>query len=276
MKRRFISLLCVLAMLGADAPAVSISGQLLAYQQGYVFFPSGNGFRVAPGVRILDYATKAPTPMEPRPRLFARAVFDGEGRVDELDLSKKALPLEPLSPLTQKYVVAASPSYPDPELVPKTGANGLVTTGNGATVAFSGKPVLVVINVEVPPTTPLDAQVYMATDTTGWNPQALRMQRVDALHFRSVQRLRSGTIIHYVYTRGTLQTEERSANGLEERPRTLIVTDADVRDENDHVYQWADQTVAGGARVQPDVQPTPFNPAPFPNLPPGFPTPHPH
>ncbi len=275
MMRRLLALVCTLAVLGAAAPAVSISGQLLAYQQGYVFFTSGNGFHVAPNVRILDDTTKAPTTLQPRPRLFARAVFNEAGQVVELDLSKTALPLQPLSPLVQKYVVAASPSYPNPELAPKTSGTNELTATNTAGMTFSGKPVLIVFEVEVPPSTPFNTQVYMATDTSGWNPQAFRMERVDALHFRLVQRFRSGTIIHYLYTRGSLQSEERSASGLDMPPRTLVVTNADVRAVNDHVYAWADLNTVNGTRIQPDVQPTPFNPAPFPNLPVGFPTPHP-
>lgn len=267
---RRVLILAAVLLLGV-APSVSITGQLLAYQQGYVFFTSGNGFRVAPDVKILDNSTKVATSLVPRPRLFARAVFDAEGRVAELDLSKTALPLAPLSPLVQSYVVAASPSYPNPELSPKN----TIHTVNGVAQTFSGKPVLVDITVQVPPTTPLNAQVYLATDTSSWNPQAIQMDRIDALHFRVVRRLASGTIIHYIYTRGSLQTEERAQNGLDEPARTLIVTDADVRAQNDHVFSWADQNPLNGTTFQPNVQPTPFNPAPFPNLPGTIPTPHP-
>lgn len=280
MVRRLLALVCAtLVTLGAApapaaAPALSVTGQLLAYQQGYLFFTSGNGFRVAPGVRILDDKTKAPTPLLPRPRLFARAVFNAAGQIVEIDLSKSALPLEPLSPQLQNFVVAASPSYPNPELAGKPPSNSLTAT-NTAGMTFSGKPVLVVITVEVPPTTPLNAEVYIATDASGWNPQAIAMQRVDALHFRVVRRIASGTILHYIYTRGSLQTEERGQNGLDEPARTLLVSDADVRAVKDHVYQWADQNVANGRQILPDVQPTPFNPAPFPNLPSSVPTPHP-
>jgi hypothetical protein len=273
--RRLFALLCTIATIAA-APAVSITGQLLAYQQGYVFFTSGNGFRVAPDVRIVDDKTKQPSSMLPRPRLFARAVFNDAGQVAELDLSKTELPLAPLTPLVQSYVVAASSPYPNPELAPKTAGTNALTATTTAGMHFSGKPVLVQITVEVPPTTPLNAQIYIATDTTGWNPQAIQMDRIDALHFRITRRFASGTIIHYVYTRGSLQSEERAANGLDEPARTLLITDADVRAENDHVYQWADQNVASGTNIQPDVAPTPFNPAPFPNLPRGIATPPAH
>jgi hypothetical protein len=260
--RRIFALVCSLLVLSAATPAVSITGQLLAYQEGYVFFTSGNGFRVAPTVQILDDATKNATTLTPKPRLYARAVFNDAGEVVELDLSKKALPLEPLSPQVQNYVVAATPSYPNPEL-----AAGPTITRNGVPQTFSGKPVLLNITVQVPPNTPLSAEIYMATDSTSWNPQAIQMNRIDALHFRIIRRFNSGTVLHYVYTRGTLQTEERAENGLDMPARSVLVTDADVRAVNDVVYQWSDFATANGTQPQPNTVPTPYNPAPFPNLP---------
>jgi len=261
--RRLVAIATTLLILGT-APAVSITGQLLAYQQGFVFFTSGNGFKVAPDVRIVDDATKSPTQLQPKPRIFARAVFNDAGQVAELDLSKAPLPLEPLSAQVQSYVVAASPAYPNPDLSPQ---QTIGTTSNGVPQTFSGKMVLLQITVQVPPTTPLNAQVYMTTDTTSWNPQAIQMDRIDALHFRIVRRFASGTILHYLYTRGSMQNEERQENGLDAPAHSLIVTDADVRAVNDIVYRWADQSGPAGQVVQPDVVPTPYNPAPFPNLP---------
>lgn len=263
MIRRIFALAATLLIVGA-APAVSITGQLLAYQQGFVFFTSGNGFKVAPDVRVLDDATKAPTTLQPKPREYARAVFNEAGQVVELDLSKTPLPLQPLSEQVASYVVHASPYYANPELAPKQSVG---MTSNGVPQTFSGKLVLLNITVQVPPTTPLNAQIYMATDTTSWNPQAIQMDRIDALHFRVVRRFASGTILHYIYTRGSMQTEERAENGLDEAPHAIVVTDADVRAVNDIVYRWADQTSPGGQQIQPDVVPTPYNPNPFPNLP---------
>ncbi len=269
--RRLLALVATLSIVGA-VPAVSITGQVLAYQQGFVFFTSGDGFRVAPDVRIFDDATKNPTQAQPKPRVYARAVFNDAGQVAELDLSKTPLPLEPLSAQVQSYVIAASPSYPNPDLAPK---QSIGTTSNGVPQTFSGKMVLLQITVQVPPTTPLSSQIYIATDTTSWNPQAIQMDRIDALHFRIVRRFASGTILHYLYTRGSMQTEERQENGLDAPAHSIVVTDADVRAVNDVVYRWADQTGPTGGQVQPDVAPTPYNPAPFPNLPSVIRTPDP-
>jgi hypothetical protein len=134
--------------------------------------------------------------------------------------------------------------------------------------------VLVKFQVQVPPTTPMNAQVYIATDQSDWNPQAILMDRVDALHFEVVRRMPSGTILHYLYTRGSLQTEEVGANGLSLKPRELIVSDADTNSTNSLVAAWAD-TNQNGQLSQPSIFPTPYNPAPFPNLPRGTRTPHP-
>ncbi len=268
---RFRLALATLAMLliAASAP-VSITGQVLAYQDGFVFFTSGDGFRMASNPAILDDATKKPSTLVPAPRIYARAVFNDAGDVTELDLSRAPLPLEPFPDVVRLFVVTASPPYANPEL-----GEALAQTRNGVAQTFSGRPVLVNITVQVPPNTPLSAQLYLTTDTSGWNPQAIPMDRIDALHYRVTRRIASGTIMRYLYTRGSLQTEERAENGLDRQPREAVINDADVRAVNDVVYGWAD--LSGGAPQvsQPNAIPTPFNPAPFPNLPSSVPTPHP-
>jgi hypothetical protein len=275
MSLRVMWLLLAVVLIGANTPIattapVVATGQLLAYQDGFVFFTTGDGFRVAPNVAILSDATKQPTSERPAPRVYARAVFNASGVVTELDLSKAPLPVGPMPADVQHFAVAASTPYPNPELAlpPQTTAYSPMYR------SFNGKPVLVTITVQVPPNTPPGSQIFITTDTSGWNPQAIAMDRIDALHFRVTRRINSGTIMHYLYTRGSLQNEERAENGLERKPRELIVGNADVRAVSDIVYAWADQTT-NGLQVQPDVMPTPYNPAPFPNLPPGMPTPHP-
>ena len=270
---RALAALLALVLLAASAP-ISVTGQLLAYQDGYVFFTTGDGFRVAPNVAILDDTTKKPATEQPAPRLYARATFDASGTVVELDLSRKPLPVAPLPDDVQQFAVTASTPFPNPELAPKTAASG--ESSYDASQTYSGKPVLVIITVQVPPSTPFGSQVYITTDTSGWNPQAYAMDRIDALHFRLTRHIASGTILHYLYTRGSLQTEERGENGLDRTPREIRLSDADVRSINDVVYAWADQASPGSPQVpQPNTIPTPYNPAPFPNLPSGIPTPHP-
>ncbi len=270
--RRAVGALLATALLGAAAAPVTITGQLLAYQGGYVFFTTGDAFRVAPNVAILDDATKQPTPLKPLPRIYARATFDDRGTITELDLTKSALPVGPLPDAVRQFAVQLSPAIANPELAggPPPGTTAALTAGK----TFTGKPVLVVITVQVPPSTPMTTQVYITTDTTGWNPQAIQLDRIDALHFRVTRRIASGTVMRYLYTRGSLQSEERAETGLDRTPREVVINDADVRAINDIVYAWADQTT-GGQSSQPFALPTPYNPAPFPNLPSGAPTPHP-
>lgn len=266
---RIGAVVCALILIAAAAP-VSITGQLLAYQDGFVFFTTGDGFHVAPNVTILDEQTKQPVRRAPEPRDYARAIFNESGQVVELDLSSKPYPVGPLPEAAEAFAVTASSPYPNPEL-----AGPVQTTSNGVPVTFSGKLVLVKFVLQVPPNTPLAAQIYIATDVSGWNPQAIQMDRLDALHFVAVRRMASGTVLHFLYTRGSLQTQERGPNGLSVRPRDLIVNDADVNTTNSVVAAWADGNSTNTILQQPSVFPTPYNPNPFPNLPSGVRTPHP-
>lgn len=268
---RAIAAVLVLSAVAASGPA-TMTGQLLAYQDGFVFFTNGAGFRVEPGVKILNDVVRTPATELPRARLYARAVFDPAGAVAELDLSHAPLPIEPLTPQLAALSVQQTPSYPNPDLAqPPSNYSG--TSGAGS-IEGSGRPVLVVVTVQVPPLTPPAAQIFITTDSSGWNPQAIQMDRIDALHFRITRRLAAGTVMNYLYTRGSFQTQERAQNGLQREPRHLVITDADVRAVNDTVYNWAD-AITGSQSAQPNAIPTPYNPAPFPNLPAGYPTPHP-
>jgi len=267
-RQRLGALLCALVLLAAAAP-VTITGQLLAYQDGFVFFTTGDGFRLAPKVTILDEQTKQPAKRAPQARDYARAVFNDTGQVVEIDLSDKPYPVGPLPDAAQAFAVMASSPYPNPELEAP-----VHTTSNGVPETFTGKLVLVKFEVQVPPTTPITAQIYISTDVSGWNPQAILMDRIDALHFVVIRRMASGTILHYLYTRGSMQNVERGPNGLSVRPRELVVNDSDTNSTNSVVASWADSN-GNGILSQPSVFPTPYNPAPFPNLPGGIHTPHP-
>lgn len=275
MIKRAIASLGVLALcvtlVAADAPVVA-TGQLLAYQDGYVFFTTGDAFHVAPNIVIHDAKTGGPTTIVPAPRVFARATFDATGTVTELDLSRRPLPPQGDLSDVARFAVALSPPIPNPDLIPATPAPGETL---GPKQHFSGKPVLVVFTVQVPPNTPLTSNMYMTTDQSGWNPQAIIMDRIDAMHFRIIQRINSGTVFRYLYDRGSLQQEEVAENGIQRDPRQVIVADSDVKAVNDTVYAWLDLIAGGGQAIQPNGLPTPYNPQPFPNLPIGAPHPQP-
>jgi len=249
------------------------SGQILDLQRGYVFFSTGDAFRLAPGAKILDYATKQPSSKHPGPREYAQATFDGAGNIVTLELSAKPLPAGASYVEAHKFAVALSTPAPNPELDPNR-PHGR-TDGHQSRVPLTGKVVQVRFVVSVPPLTPLSDPVYIATDTTGWNAQAIRLDRIDGTHYAVTMPLRTGTDFAYKYTRGTWQTAERGRTGIEESARTFFldsteVGEPDTKLRDDVVYNWADYNPAGGQPVTPGTVPTPFNPRPF-----GFPTPFP-
>ncbi|HZY98799.1 MAG TPA: hypothetical protein VFE36_04430 [Candidatus Baltobacteraceae bacterium] len=268
MIRRLLS--CAVALLAvalvAAGPAIVVTGQLLAYQDGYVFFTTGDGFHVSPNVLIHDAKTNGPTKIVPAPRLYARATFDSSGTVTQLDLSRSPLPQEGSFDDVARFAVALSSPVPNPDLIQSTPAPGQSIAPEQR--HFSGRPVLVTFTTEVPPNTPFTATVYITTDASGWNAQAIPMDRIDTLHYQITRRLNSGTIFRYLYDRGSFQSVEVAQNGLQRVPRSVVVTDADVRGVADRVFAWID-TTSGSYNQTPTGIPTPYNPAPFPNLPGG-------
>jgi hypothetical protein len=231
---------------------VKFAGQILDYAGGYCFFTTGDAFRVDPGVKIVDAATGGPTKLVPETRVYARASFDtGNGAIVELALSGTKLPDEAAYDSIKKFAVALSTEAPNPDL--------------GIGEGFNGKPVPVTFIAEVPPKTPFTDQVFLATDASGWSATAIRMDRVDALHYRVTRSYSSGTRLLYRYTRGSWQSADVAQDGQAMKPRLLIVKNADVRVVRDIVYGWQDEN-----RFLPDNGsglPTPFNPVPF-NVPP--------
>jgi pullulanase len=266
--RAFAALLVVVIAVAADA-SIKVTAQLLDVEKGYVFFTTGDGFKLAPNAPVLDYKTGAAAKNSPGPRDWARATFDSTGTVTELEVSRTALEPEGDLASVHRFAIALTPPTVNSELAPPP-------TADFSHQTFSGKPVLVTFSVQVPPTTPLTATIYITTDQSAWDPQAIRLDRIDALHFQVTRRFNSGTRFAYLYTRGSLSTQERGENGISRVPRHVLVTDADARVVSDTVFQWADSSV-GGQQPQPEGIPTPYNPLPFPNLPvPGsLPTKHP-
>jgi hypothetical protein len=209
--------------------------------------------------------------------VWARATFDAGGTVTELDLSRSPLPPEGSFADVSRFAVALSSPVPNPDLLKnvETPAPGAENSEAPSVVSFNGRPVLVTFIVQVPPNTPWTASVYITTDVSGWNAQAIPMDRVDALHYEITRRYNSGTIFRYLYDRGTFRSQEVAQNGLQRTPRNLVVTNADVRVIRDTVFAWQDAVQGGVQQIQPQIMPTPYNPAPFPNLPSCLPAPQP-
>lgn len=286
MKRLFFTLGIVLvaaqlalAQSPAPAPAPSgelirFSGQLLDTQQGYVIFTTGDAFKLADDAKIVDAKTGAPTARAVGPRTYARASFDASGAIVELALSPKPLPSERAYAEIKRFAIAASPVQPNPDLVQKSYAAG-------GHIALTGKIVSVKFVVRVPPITRQDDAVYMATDASGWNAQAVRLERIDGLRYSVTIPLRTGTEFAYKFTRGSWNSAERGRTGLDEPPHKFFLgaagdVEPDAKTVDNAVANWSDEN-PGAPNVGPNAIPTPFNPRPF-----GFPgraatsTPRPH
>jgi hypothetical protein len=252
--------------------AVFFSAQVLDVEHGYIFFTTGDAFKLSPAVHSVWIDNGQPAPL-PDTRMYAQAIFDGSGQIIELQVANHALPFNAAYVMAaRKYAVALSPPVPNTDQLAAPPGS---TKYNNSRLPLTGKIVSVRFVVEVPPNTPLSDAVYLSTDVSGWNPQAIRMERIDALHYSVTMPLRTGTIFAYKYTRGSWQSEERSKTGIAESPRHFFLgsspfgePDTSVRD--DTVYNWADYNPAGGQQIAPGATPTPFNPNPF-----GFPTPLP-
>jgi len=183
----------------------------------------------------------------------ARAAFDtGNGSLVDLALSKSPLPNAAKYEELKKFAVALTPQTANSHLSNREGLNG--------------KPVLVVFTVQVPPKTPFNDSVYLATDISGWSATAIRMDRVDALHYRVAQDYGSGTKFLFRYTRGSWRSAERGQDGLEVAPRPFTVGNADVQRIDNVVYHWGDEDQSAPGLGNGPV-PTPFQPLPF-NTPP--------
>jgi hypothetical protein len=253
------ALVVCMAAAGSASPTV-VTAQILDYEKGYVFFTTGDGFKVAPDVVVVNGPAVAPR--------YARVTFDGTGTVTKIEVSKTKLPAEGDLASLHQYAIALTPVQPNPDLVQPANRPLCART-------VAGKSVLVSITVEVPPSTSATDNIFMTSDQSGWNAQAYKLDRVDALHYRTLLRLNSGTMMHVLFDRGSTQSIQVGENGIEQQPFLLCVGDSDVQAFTKTVARWGDET-AGGNLPVPQTMPTPYNPAPFPNLPqPPRPSPHP-
>jgi hypothetical protein len=116
--------------------------------------------------------------------------------------------------------------------------------------------------VEVPAKTPFSDQIYLATDASGWSSTAVRMDRVDALHYRVTRLFASGTSPVPLHARFLAVGRRRSKRNRHETARVLVVKNADYRVVRDIVYNWQDEDPF--APDNGSTLPTPFNPVPLP------------
>jgi hypothetical protein len=230
------------------AGLVLFTGQLLDVRGGYVYFTTGDAFRLVAVPRYTDYATGAPTMLLPRAGLYARAVLDPTTRlVTQLDLTTRRLALDKQYNAVRSFAVVASTPIPAPEI-------------KGTPI--TGKAVPVVFIVTVPPNTPLAARIYISTDVSGWDPRAIEMDRINGQQYRVVRTFASGTKFAYRVTRGSWTNKELGENGLEAEPHLFTVKESDTQSARAVVYAWADQR-ANQSEPEPGAVPTPFNANPY-------------
>lgn len=208
------------------------TGQVVDFERGYIVFSTGDAFKLAPQVHVVDDATMSPPAYPIGPGVFAAITID-ETSALVTDVRTSLAPLverTPVAEVPRALVSAASTPVPNPDLAPPP----------MLPVSRLSRDVLVTIDVEVPPDTPYGDDVYVTTDTSGWNAQAIEMQRLDGRRFRIQVHLKPGTEFRYLFTRGSWQKVERDRAGLAREPRTLVVRGGDSMVVSAVVYRWSD------------------------------------
>ena len=203
----------------APAGVQSVFGQVLAVQDGYLVFTTGDALRILPGAVI---------PANLRLGAFVRVKLDPAAHaVTALASARVAAPGDLAAEhLPREYVVASPKSL---RTEPPAGSAG---AGGGQTAAT------VTIDLRAPDSTPLGDDVYLATDRSGFSAAEVRMLRVDSQRFSVSLRLPVGTQLRYEFTRGSFTSIERDRLGGIVEPRTIEVkSDTTVHDS---VARWAD------------------------------------
>jgi hypothetical protein len=124
------------------------------------------------------------------------AVVPGRALALELDAGGRATPRE----LTRE----ARPSAEIPRAA-------FVLAPAAERDADEARSVTVTIEVTVPPRTPPGDDVYLSTERSSYAPAEIRMDRVDARHYRLALRLHRDARIAFRVTRGSYATIERDA-----------------------------------------------------------------
>jgi len=98
--------------------------------------------------------------------------------------------------------------------------------------------VTVQINVNVPARTPPTDDIYVSTERSNWSPSELRMDRVDARHFRLTLQIHRGARILFRITRGSAATMERDA--ARALPKAHVASGEPKAHVDVDVAAWAD------------------------------------
>ncbi len=213
-----------------------VSGQLIDLERGFGVLASEEAFaRLSPTVSMVadDLTVATPGIFSVFFRVCACVALMQIGPVDvkknHADADPRGItPGRNTAPICcQGFIATAEPR---------------VMQNRSAHVSKLSSTIQVDIVVEVPASTSYTDDVYMATDTSGWNPRAIRMQRIDGRHFRISLELPFNTDFHYMFTRGSWTTVERDRAGLQRQPRELAAGGAEELLINATVFRWADDS----------------------------------
>jgi hypothetical protein len=188
--------------------AVAVAATFLARSNGYLVIDGGATVRVASTCACAEVRAGTPVAL----------VFDDEHAVVEM---RPARPGEKL-----ETAIPAAALVGDPR------------SRASAQTAAAVRLVTVTLFVEIPPNTPPADDVYLSTERSGWSVAELRMDRVDALHFKVQVRVPDGTPLLYRYSRGSFSTLERDRAGLVPPPRRIEPRDGQI--VHDAIARFAD------------------------------------
>jgi hypothetical protein len=229
----------LLQFAGVDAtptPSANIAGeyagQVLDVERGYIVFSTGDALRLAPDATFTDAVTGKPHEASVQPGQYADVTLDQNGVVTLIRISDEPMTSgKPEAEIPRQFVVQATRGFPNPDLIPPA---------SRVPVSKLSPTERVTITVEVPPQTPFADDIYISTDTSGWNPQAVKMQRIDGRHFRVTMDVLPGSLFRYLFTRGSWPTVESDAAGLRRSPRRLSAEGAVSLAVDATVQRWVD------------------------------------
>lgn len=236
------------ATAAAKPTILQFTGQLLDIRDHYVYFTTGDAFPIVDVPRIVEYETGALTSVPPAPKMFARASMDPVSKkVFQLEITKRRLATTQKTAAVAALVVMKSKPVTAPEIVGQ---------------ALTGKQVAVTFEVTAPPTTSLRDELYISTDASNWNAQAIKLDRIDAYKYRALRYFASGTKFAYRVTRGSWNSVERGEDNLDAKPHQFFVREVDALAARVTVYHWSDENPAAQG-AGPNSIPTPYNSNPF-------------
>jgi hypothetical protein len=203
----------------ADAQRLVVRGVALVAENGYLVFTTGDAVKLAPGVATngVTLGRTVRVVLDPLTHL-ATALDADPGPEEPGELDAGALP--------RAYVAVD----------PRSAQTPSATRGASAQAGLA----TVTIDVRVPDDTPPGDDIYLATDRSGFSASELRLNRVDAHRWSIALQLPALSTLHYLFTRGSYATVERTRGGAIAPARGLTAAGRTTVD--DVVARWADTT----------------------------------